>query len=299
MPSCDSDWLLHQTRNKPCFFFFYQIRQLNAPSNWDWLTTVFSLFLLPSAYVKSCLGWQMVTFSGAYDCPLARQELKWGAGGRPRGQHRCGCALKTEVVAKFLCFEIFAWDWLASLIYAATATMCLMKITQNAKNWLCNAFLCNDNEMYLEMTSLKWLQPEIRGKIKHDDMTLWHGIPFCITGHLWRKLPEDFPHKGPVIQSFDVSLMLAWTSCLNWEMSSWRFEKPLHSCDITVIAVYHIHLAVILLTSLGCLWAAHRKIHWSVAVIWVQVSGLHSPCSRTASPLSSIQNCLQHKQHLP
>ena len=30
-------------------------------------------------------------------------------------------------------------------------------------------------------------------------------------------------------------------------------------------------------TSLGVLWAAQRKIHCSVAVIWVQVSGWHSP----------------------
>lgn len=30
------------------------------------------------------------------------------------------------------------------------------------------------------------------------------------------------------------------------------------------------------LASLGVLWAAHKKIHCSVAVIWVQVSGWHS-----------------------
>ena len=70
----------------------------------------------------------MVTFSGAYDRPLARWELKWEAGGGPRGQRRCGCALKTKVVTNFLCFEIFAWDRLASRIYAATAMTCLMKM---------------------------------------------------------------------------------------------------------------------------------------------------------------------------
>lgn len=43
--------------------------------------------------------------------------------------------------------------------------------------------------------------------------------------------------------------------------------------------------------SLGVLCAAQRKIHCSVAVIWLQVSGLHSACSRTASPFSSMQNC--------
>ena len=45
--------------------------------------------------------------------------------------------------------------------------------------------------------------------------------------------------------------------------------------------------------SLGVLCAAQRKIHCSVAVIWLQVSGLQSPCSFTASPLSSMQNCLR------
>lgn len=34
----------------------------------------------------------------------------------------------------------------------------------------------------------------------------------------------------------------------------------------------------IILTSFGVLWAAQRKIHCSVAVIWVHVSGWHSLC---------------------
>lgn len=46
------------------------------------------------------------------------------------------------------------------------------------------------------------------------------------------------------------------------------------------------------LTSLGVLCAAHKKIHCSVAVICVHVSGLHSFCNFTANPFSSMQNCL-------
>lgn len=45
--------------------------------------------------------------------------------------------------------------------------------------------------------------------------------------------------------------------------------------------------------SFGVLCAAHRKIHCSVAVIWVQVEGKHWVCSRTANPFNSIQNCLR------
>ena len=44
--------------------------------------------------------------------------------------------------------------------------------------------------------------------------------------------------------------------------------------------------------SFGVLWAAHKKIHWSVAVICVQDSGWHSFWSFTAIPFNSMQNCL-------
>ena len=42
-----------------------------------------------------------------------------------------------------------------------------------------------------------------------------------------------FSYKGPIIQYFDVSLMLVWLSC-------WWFEIPRCSCDITVM--YHVVL---------------------------------------------------------
>lgn len=45
--------------------------------------------------------------------------------------------------------------------------------------------------------------------------------------------------------------------------------------------------------SFGVLWAAHKKIHCSVAVIWVQVPGWQCACKRTAKPFNSMQNCLQ------
>lgn len=47
--------------------------------------------------------------------------------------------------------------------------------------------------------------------------------------------------------------------------------------------------------SFGVLWAAHKKIHCSVAVICVHVDGKHCVCSLTASPFNSMQNCLKGK----
>lgn len=47
--------------------------------------------------------------------------------------------------------------------------------------------------------------------------------------------------------------------------------------------------------SFGVLCAAHKKIHCSVAVIWVQVDGKHWVCNLTAKPFNSIQNCLRIK----
>ena len=62
--------------------------------------------------------------------------------------------------------------------------------------------------------------------------------------------------------------------------------------DWNMTALYSIILSKIAKrTSLGFLWAAHRNIHCSVAVIWVHTCGLHSSCKRTVILLSSRQNC--------
>lgn len=48
--------------------------------------------------------------------------------------------------------------------------------------------------------------------------------------------------------------------------------------------------------SIGVLWAAHKNIHCSVAVICVQVLGTQCDCKRTAKPFNSMQNCLWNIQ---
>lgn len=59
-----------------------------------------------------------------------------------------------------------------------------------------------------------------------------------------------------------------------WPQTKAEINKTclgLHVCDKREVWVNRCWL-----TSLGVLWAAHKKIHCSVAVIWVQVSGWHS-----------------------
>ena len=72
---------------------------------WDRLLRVLSLFLTSLPNVKSCLGWQMVTFSGSWlSTGEARIKVRtWS--GSPRERCRCGCALKTGVVEKFFVVE--------------------------------------------------------------------------------------------------------------------------------------------------------------------------------------------------
>ena len=65
-----------------------------------------------------------------------------------------------------------------------------------------------------------------------------HGQTIHITVHLWRgytKSPTNSPYKGPVMQCFDVSFMLS-KKLLNNDTNCRRFETPLRSCDIIVIA---------------------------------------------------------------
>ena len=50
---------------------------------------------------------------------------------------------------------------------------------------------------------------------KSSCKTLWYRNSFCITGHLWpfHRSPVESPREGRVKRSFDVSLLLACTSC--------------------------------------------------------------------------------------
>ena len=67
-------------------------------------------------------------------------------------------------------------------------------------------------------------------------MMSWNGNAFCITGTLWSLV--DCLHKGPVMQSFDVSLEVSLKKLLNkdlWDrwikMSWWSFgHKIIKSC---------------------------------------------------------------------
>jgi len=76
-------------------------------------------------------------------------------------------------------------------------------------------------------------------------------------------------------------LLFTWTFCT---VNKWCVDKHSTLCHHKVENIFPlIHDAVCQLTSFGVLCAAHRKIHCSVAVICVQVSGLHSGCNEQHS----------------
>ena len=51
----------------------------------------------------------------------------------------------------------------------------------------------------------------------------WHGNAFCNTGPLWGEStgPVDSPHKGPVIQSFDIVFDVGLNKLWNKKSSCW------------------------------------------------------------------------------
>ena len=72
-------------------------------------------------------------------------------------------------------------------------------------------------------------------------MPAWHGNAFCITGTLWgesthhRWIPLT---KEPVMRSFDVLLLWAWTSC--WPNIIWWFETPWCQCDVIIMLTFRV-----------------------------------------------------------
>ena len=62
-------------------------------------------------------------------------------------------------------------------------------------------------------------------------MTLWHGNAFRIIGPLWARDPlvtGGSPHKGPIVRSFDIPLVLSLKYCLICKSTViWgTFERP-------------------------------------------------------------------------
>ena len=150
-------WFCHFAGNttapKPRIKFeFHQIQRNETLTTWDRLTSMSSatsFFFL--AYLTSCLGWQLVQFMD-WQLSLGEARIKVTSRWKPRNT-QVQLHTRAESSRKFLCFEMFAWDQLASRIYAATATTCLMKfwitvlffgqligiawLTLHLNNWYC------------------------------------------------------------------------------------------------------------------------------------------------------------------
>ena len=86
----------HQTRNKVCISPKFSAENAKYLGPTD--KNVFSHFLVLSCVRRLLPGMATGSVCGMYYCPRARRESKWQADGS-RGRHRCGCALKPEVVA--------------------------------------------------------------------------------------------------------------------------------------------------------------------------------------------------------
>ena len=69
-------------------------------------------------------------------------------------------------------------------------------------------------------------------------MRSWHGNTFRITGSLWGATGHWSPNKGPVMRSFDVSIVVSLNMLLNKQPGCCWFETW-RLCDITVLLRQH------------------------------------------------------------
>ena len=123
----------------------------------------------------------------------------------------------------------------------------------------------------------------------HEDSMTWknflHYWPF-VWGIHWSL---DFPHKGLVIQSFDVSFVLSLNKLLNKQSGCCGFETPWHLYDVTVksvksIIVHWANLAVlpmcrqstVTLNYLGCSPAVETKYKTLTDIVRYEQDGQHS-----------------------
>ena len=67
--------------------------------------------------------------------------------------------------------------------------------------------------------------------------------PFVRGIHQWL---VDSLHKGPVMWTFDISIVVSLNNLLNKQLSGWWFETPRCSCDVTVV--------IMLVLKDCCLW---------------------------------------------
>ena len=103
-----------------------------------------------------------------------------------------------------------------------------------------------------------WLGTNLESALRYPRNTRngmrksWHGNAFCITDH-WSLV--DSPHKGPVMQSFDVPFLVSMNKFLNTQFSCWWFVMPWYSHDVTIVmgwmpfarsncVIYVLHLPV-------------------------------------------------------
>ena len=105
-------------------------------------------------------------------------------------------------------------------------------------------------------------------------MTPWHGNAIRVIGLLWggnHRRSVDPLHKGPVMHTFDIHLMLTRIKLLN-KHSSCRWSKtPLRSCEIIVmgsIVLFNHWPLEDLIVILKCNLRTHVKFMSTSSDVW-------------------------------
>ena len=95
-----------------------------------------------------------------------------------------------------------------------------------------------------------------------------YGNAFCITDLLWL-VTCGSPHKWPIIESFDVSLMLAWASCCHHTVELlviWdTITLMLHHCNVSVWLNWHKTDTIMWIGMLFVLWLAVSNFRFFLA----------------------------------
>ena len=71
---------------------------------------------------------------------------------------------------------------------------------------------------------------------------LWHRKYFCITDPLWG---ESTGHKGSVMRSFNVFVVVSMNKMLNKQLSGRWFETPWHSSEVNVMLCERMWVRII------------------------------------------------------
>ena len=125
--------------------------------------------------------------------------------------------------------------------------------------------------MLIQLSEMKLIQ-----LVAVNQGTTWYGHTFHITGHLWGESTVQsavVSLTGTVMLTFRVSFAVSLNKQLNKQMSCCWFDKPWHSCGISLMIWYY----EVCWDVYGCTFEQNVDISQSLFPWYSQLTHRHSP----------------------